>query len=170
MKAKTKTLETVEQLVEYALRLSTWNSSQRWKLEDRSRKEYVDLEAGNAWQTEFYAVPWASPGIPAHEEFEKARKALYERQPEQRDKTTWTLVAAGDSYSPDRICLSEELGAAVDGIWTKKVTSTWSSTPQRVGVMTLNGMLKRLGKTDIGKQVKKIQAEAKAKALSLIHI
>ena len=74
------------------------------------------------------------------------------------------MVASGHSYSPDRIYLSEELGAAVDGIWTKRVTSTWSSTPQRVGVMTLSGILKRLGKTDIGKQVKKIQAEAKAKA------
>jgi len=164
MKAKTKTLETVEQLVEYALSMSSYNSGQRWKLEDWSRQEYVDLEAGNAWQDEHNKIKWVSFGQPGHEEYQQIRQESYSRMPAQRDKITWTLVASGHSYSPDRIYLSEELGKAVDGIWTKKVTSTWSSTPQRVGVMTLNGILKRLGKTDIGKQVKKIQAEAKAKA------
>ena len=163
MKAKTKTLETVEQLVEYALRMSSYNSGQRWKLEDWSRKEYVDLEAGNAWQDEHNKIEWVSFGQPGHEEYKQAKQESYSRMPEQRDKTTWTLVAAGHSYHPDRIYLSEELGAAVDGIWTKR-SARYGSYMDRVGVMTLSGILKRLGKTDIGKQVKKLQAEAKANA------
>lgn len=69
-----------------------------------------------------------------------------------------------ESKYATRLELSDELGKLVDGVWkTKK--SKYGGRDERVGRVTLAGILRRLGRTDVGKVVKQAQVDAAARHL-----
>ena len=154
-----KRFETVEDLISFVMG-NTYLASGRWTMHDYSNWVWVDEEAGASWDEERAEL---DVGRSEYEEWHKANAELHSRKPEKYHKTTYALVECGHSYRSTRYALSDELGAAIDGIWTKK-RSTYGSGMIRVASMTIPGMLKRLGKSDIGKQVKAAQAEADARA------
>jgi len=158
-----KRFETVEDLISFVMG-NTYRASGRWTLDDYSDWVWANEEAGAAWDEEHFKNGWyVDLDDPRRAEWEAADTELCSRRPEQYRKTSYTLVECGHGYSNTRYTLSDELGAAIDGIWTKK-RSTYGSGMIRVASMTIPGMLKRLGKSDIGKQVKAAQAEADARA------
>ena len=158
-----KRFETVEDLISFVMG-NTYRASGRWTLDDYSDWVWANEEAGAAWDEEHFKNGWyVDLDDPRRAEWEAADTELCSRRPEQYRKTSYTLVECGHGYSNTRYALSDELGAAIDGIWTKKKT-TYGLGLARVGSMTIPGMLKRLGKSDIGKQVKAAQAEADARA------
>jgi len=157
-----KRFETVEDLISFVMG-NTYRASGRWTLDDYSDWVWANEEAGAAWDEEHFKNGWyVDLDDPRRAEWEAACAELDSRKPEKYHKTTYALVECGHSYRSTRYALSDELGAAIDGIWTKK-RSTYGSGMIRVASMTIPGMLKRLGKTDIGKQVKAAQAEADAR-------
>jgi len=157
-----KRFESMEDLIAFVVN-NHYNASGRWTMDDYSKWVWADEEAGAAWDEERFNNGWCvSRDDPGYAEWEAADAELRSRKPEQYRKTTYALVECGHSYRSTRYTLSDELGAAIDGIWTKRM-SAYGSGRIRVASMTIPGMLKRLGKTDIGKQGKAAQAEADAR-------
>lgn len=76
----------------------------------------------------------------------------------QRDSHYSLQTASTMWYSSDVLYLSEELGAACDRVWKHGPVYKGSSTLEPKGYMTMAGLLKRLGRGDVGEQIKTAQA------------
>jgi hypothetical protein len=168
----TKQIESLEALIEYALRHR--DSNTRWELSHYSNTVWDDNDAGMAWWNELNAARDA--WVEAHRwtvvDYESAEYLAYEakvneiiaRRPAEHTEHRWSLTSKYGS-----LALTVELGELIDSVWTKRQTSRYSSTKSRVGQMTLNGILKRLGQSDIAERVATAQAQAKAREAAYIR-
>jgi hypothetical protein len=140
--------ETIEDMVKWTMH--PYNASRRWMLEDTTHQEYVNPELGAAWDDEFLSVHHDSPD---YAEYEAALRA---RRPQMVDVTYWSLCEADGNA---RIELAPALGAMLNGIWKTKPAWPGSRATKRVGNMTVQGMLKRLG-VDVADEVEAAIAKA----------
>jgi hypothetical protein len=174
MTTKSITLKNVQDIVELVVR-SPYRATQRWQVSSTSSWEYVDPEAGKAWDAEWQAFEssyretygiwyntWDS-NVP-QEAHDKAKK-ISDRRPKQVNVDDWALREAGQSYRSGYIYLSRELGPMIDAIWTKREAYRGASWKKNVGTMTLMGILKRLGAdAGVAEQIKAKQDAEKARA------
>ncbi len=166
--SKNTRIETIEQLVglvtsRAASGYSYYNDI-RYQLDEWSTWKYDDENAGQAYDDQHDALRnniWdarkhVGEDSPEMKKLRKQLHALEEKQPKQHKVVYYSLRATG--HHSDDFELSEELGVLIDKIWTK-VTKYHSQ--YRTGSMSLTGILKRLGQTGIGQDVKKAQDLAK---------
>jgi len=147
MKDNIPVLNTIEDLVAVALK----SGDTRYKLNDNTVWEYDDIATGKAWEDgeDAYVGKHSSYGTP---EYKAYRERVYEYEklkPATHAVKTYVLRSDYDT----RYSLGAELGAQVDGVWTKKV-GRYSKTPERTGLLTLAGILKRMGRTDVATKIK----------------
>jgi hypothetical protein len=161
----TKNINTLEELTNYAL--DNPYSSSRWKLEDTYNRIWVDEDAGEKWSKELGEFHETYGHYNLTPEDAKIEDEIFSRQPEKRHYKTYRLQqhTTGRWSSGATIHLSKDLGEMIDTIWKKKTPSWTDNTDyvERTSVITLQTILRRLGKTDIGKQIatiKKNRADA----------
>lgn len=77
-------------------------------------------------------------------------------------QNTFYLRRDSGGWDFQRIELSRELGEQLDAIWAHGMRSCYIYIEERKGRLTLPGMLKRLGKTDIGDKIKAQREAIKA--------
>lgn len=162
MKPQNTKFEKVQDLVNW-LTESPYRTNEKYSLSSWSHKVWDDEEAGKAWNKEYYALPmvwrhnfehYTEDGHhytfdetgyrEAEKAYDTAQDEIISRCPSEHIETTWTLEKARGSS----IALAEEMGQLLDSTWTKR-TSRYSSLKERVGMLTVGGMLKRL-KADKG--------------------
>lgn len=162
----TRTFETTDDMVAYVV---SWpsNAAERWTLNDVVTWEWVDAEAGRAWDAEHDAIAYVSYGDPGHDDYAAAVEALRARVPEKQRVVRWSLVRyTGSQWSrhTTSIALSAELGEGIDGIWAKAPAYEGSSTMRRVKPLGIPTMLKRLGQKGLDRQIKDAEARERAAA------
>jgi hypothetical protein len=93
---------------------------------------------------------------PAHTHYELVKRELSDRQPSKHRVTTWTLEqATSDRYSRGAtIYLSTELAEQINATWKVGPAYRGSRDTKRVGIMTIAGIVKRLGVKGFDKQIK----------------
>lgn len=161
------TLNTVEEMVTYTLENARWLDTERWSLEDRNNTVADDPEYAAQWSAEAdaycqvvaqrigkYVSVWNLP-----DEDKAGFEEIESRRPKYHNEIEFHLRQAGNSYHSRVIWLSVELGTMLDEIWKHKPLWEGSSYDRRIGVLTMAGMLKRLGAGDVSKQ---IEAQKKA--------
>ncbi len=170
MNPRDKRFDTVDQLVEYVLS-NPYNAKTRYKLHSVRSQEYVDPQAGEAWEQEWKTLTaeigdwWnESDDMTPDQKQENARRRshLHDFKPRMKDVYDWQLEETGGySYRRPTIRLSRELGGQINATWTTRKSRYGGM--DRVGTVSLETIVKRLGKTDIAKQVAQVQAETKAR-------
>lgn len=147
---------TIEDLVTYIAE-NHYRGKTRWTLQTNYEWVWVDEEAGKAWEAEVNKNPYRSwDDTPQYAEYERRRNELIDCRPEQKRITHYYLQESGDGYRLQYIELSNELGEQLTKVWTvRKTTYTENFTPT-----TIPGILKRLGHTEIGVQIKAAQKAA----------
>lgn len=141
------TFETVEDMVAHVLTRPAGKTN--YKLEVRVNLRWDDPKAGEAWMARLDVVGWGQ---------ERGTFLKNNVRPAEHNVTSYGLQSVGDSWSWAYIKLSAELGKAIEDAWPKK-QGRWDSEPKPHGHRTLAGVLKLLGRSDIGRQI----ADAKAK-------
>lgn len=160
-----KTVNTVEELV--ALATHPYSSNNRYQLHMSHTREYDDAAAGKTYEDEGEAIRdtwratnesyWSQPDYVAWGTREPAKHAVV---------VSYSLYHRSSTWHWHTINLSVALGQQVDAVWTKK-KPRYGNIPQPVGVLTLSGILKRLGRTDVGDKIKAAKdAEAAKYALN----
>jgi len=146
-------IKDLEHLVSWITTNHYWAMT-KWKLESYSSKEWDNEEEGAAWQAKLEALEVEYPRFSdRNDKYYEKRTALYDSIPDQHLVYVWTLTEAGSGWHAQYIELPAELGAQIDAIWTKR-EGRWSSQPERVGLLSIPGMLKRLGNTEVGERIK----------------
>lgn len=155
--------ETLEELVTYAENLRY--AATKYKLIHNEQKRWVDEAAGDAWWEERNNIKYPGFEASAKEQkaYEKARAENNEKRPEEKIIHTYYL-ADNSMWGRECFYLSRELFEMLDGIWTYGPRWRGSDVKERKGALTLPGMLKRLGKTDVSKKIKETQQREKAAA------
>lgn len=151
--------DTLEDMIAFAL-AGSWNPKIRWTLHVYVEREFVDPIAGNEWKEERSALPYVSYDSPDRQAFNELSEELETRKPDMMNVTHYSLSEGTSGYPHDRIDFAHDLGKQVEAIWTHKPAYAGSSWLHPVGTMTVTGILKRLGKTDIGDQVRASQKAA----------
>ena len=136
----------------------------KWKLEDRASWEWDDEGEGAAWQAKMDQLELEYPNFSSRNQtYYDKRTALHDAMPTRHQVIQFTLVEAGAGYHSKRLSLPFILGAKIDDCWTKKA-SRWGSGEERVATLTIPGILKRLGNTEVGDILKAAQAREKAQS------
>lgn len=146
MKLREFTAETLEDLIALTIAHNTrQDDATKYTLEFRTGYDFENKADGEAW----HALQ-DGPDVPRYGDADYAewKRNWREIEPKQVRVESWHLSAQGDRNY--RINLSEKVAKQLDAIWTKRVPN-YSTMPQRVGALTLAGMLKRLEKTDTTK-------------------
>ena len=153
-----KYFETVEDLVEFVVGNPS-NASRRWKLDSYTKDVWDDFVDGAAWDKDRSQLGYRCSADPDYLEYVEKEIRLFARKPPSHKQTTWTLVESGlGSYRYNHRRLSERLGEALAGIWTEKL-ARYTTRMERVGQLSIPGMLKRLGMTGLKKQIKDAQTK-----------
>jgi hypothetical protein len=141
-------LNTIDEMVAAALIYT----DKRFKLRDSTDYVYDDPEAGEEWQNARVSVIGTCPGYgkEGYEEWSKRDDAYDETKPSMYLVKSYELSESYDTW----YALSPELGEKLDSVWTKKQSRYYRDTLERTGTLTLAGMLKRLGRTDVGQKIK----------------
>jgi len=152
-------LNTIEDLVAVALK----SGDTRYELEDNSVYEYDDPVAGKAWEDNEESVVGEYPGAksPEYSAYIERERVYRKTKPAMHPETHFYLKKKYIAHYK----VGAELGVQIDAVWTKKV-GRYSTTPRRTGVLTLAGILKRMGRTDVATKIKDaeiVQKEANAK-------
>jgi len=144
-------LGTLEALVAHTIKTSN-GYGRKYTLGVMRRDEWVDVEAGQAWEDQYYATNGLE------------RTKLAKSKPTKVEVMVYSLTEFTTHGSADYIVLSEVLGEMALAVWpTKK--SRFGDDTELKGARTLEGLLKLLGKSDIGEQLK--DAEVKVAAAEL---
>lgn len=168
--------ETLEDLTQYVIRTRP-DKYDRWTLEPTSSWAYDDPVAGQTYEKEVADLDKEYYHLDNRDEnaraaFNAATEELVARRPAQHQETHWALMQPKSSgsrwYGNRRIYLSDELGEMFAKVWsTKSRYHNWDNGPRDYTRMTLAGLLKRLGQSDIGDRVKQAQDEAARKLAEL---
>lgn len=162
MAKEQRIFNTVEELAEYVVN-NPYAGSDKWQLVVQWDWAYVDPEAGAAWKAEYEADVY--PEIynsPEWKACEARHQEYIARRPKQIKQYSYHLQYRTGSHWSARysyIYLSTELGEQLDKVWTK----TKTSYGENYAHITLPGILKRLGKSDVGAQVKAAKDAAEAR-------
>lgn len=174
----TNKFETLEDVISYVTRTQP-DKYDRWQLVVETTTEWADPVAGKAWNDDLYQLDreyYKEDMYNSHTDtivdYGQKRTALMEAKPEQVQTSHWYL----EKHSSDRwrgnrkIDLSESLGEMFAQVWSMKARYTnWpgSNPPMDYTRMTLAGILKKLGQSDISNKVKEAQEEAARKARAI---
>jgi hypothetical protein len=128
--------------------VDVWNDDTAGKEWDAKKNVLNEKYFSKLWNLE-----WSDP---QREAFRVENDALDELRPATHKVTTWYLE---DAHYYDHIDLSDEIGKAMNKIWTK--SPSWRGSDRMVNKarLTLKGICAKLGQSDIGKQIKDAQAE-----------
>ena len=164
MASETKTLNTVEDLVALASR--PYGNDARWELQEWGSRTWDNPDAGSAWLLEETTLRQAfkqqhPDGIWYDSEISREHEA---RRPSDHPYTRWYLSRSIGSWRSSTIDLSEELGKQIDAVWTKKPAWRGATHTKRTGLLTLPGICKRLGRTDVADRVKAAKKAEEEKA------
>ncbi len=147
------TLNTLEELVSWITANHYW-ADRKWKLQSYFRQEWDDAEEGAAWDAKLAELEKEFPRFSDRTpEYYDRRTALHDVAPDKHGVYDWTLVEAGEGWHAKYIELSRELGAMIEAVWTKR-PARYGSGEDLVGNLTIPGMLKRLGNTEVGQRIK----------------
>lgn len=185
----TRQLNTLQDLVNATLGQNQWQQGNRYQLNSWTETVWNEPELGKAWKAELQKLDdeaWEvwhaaterwnalSPeerlaaGLEEPKgwwsdakEFQAKRDEILRRKPGEHNQTRYWLERAGSGgrfRANDReFELSEELGALVAGIW-KRAHSKYNYS--YAGLLSLKTICERLGKTEIGAELKaKVVAE-----------
>ena len=160
---KTTRLETLDDLVQHALSMGVYDATRKYRLESRRTTDMVDPQDGTEY---FWDSHITQGGVSQYRATLKDGVEVYKTEAElyQVQYNTYYLDERnGRSYSQSGyIHLSPQLGALIEKIWPTE-QKPWLSQPTlKATQYTLAGILKRLGQTDIEKQVKQVIAERTA--------
>ena len=159
------TISTIDELVAFVTS-NLYNADRKWMLDDHSKMEWDDPEAGRAWDAENSANPYLSSfghKKEEHEAYEAKNVELQERKPKQHQVVYWSLRESGDGWHHTYIQLSTEMGEMLDKVWKRKPSYRCSIRMVRTGYVTIPGLLKRLGMVGFDKQIANAKAVAEAK-------
>jgi hypothetical protein len=150
--------ETVEDMVKFVTE-RPHRGTTKYNLRDDMSMKWIDEQAGEQWHKARYDdLEWVGYGQPGYEEYKAAADKLDANMPKQKKVITWRLVESSSSYRADSIELSTELAEMLNKVWKKGPINRWSSYEERKGAVSIPGLLKRLGNTDVGKQIKAAKA------------
>jgi hypothetical protein len=150
------TFNTVEDMAKWVVANPGYRSTMRFSLEDRISWEYDDVEAGKKWSEEDSAIPYVSfCDEPAHTHYLLIKEAHDQLQPKKHKVVTWYLDKAIERYSRNStsIYLSPELAKEIDSVWKRGPIYRGSKETKRVGLVTIPGIVKRLGVKGFDKQI-----------------
>lgn len=134
-------VETLRDLVELAV-----STKSRWYLDSTWHSEWVDEEAGEQWETELLDVYQTDD--------DEAIQAVRDRRPEKRRVQLYFLRKDDDrAHRSTTIGVDPELGEQLDSIWTKGPIMEGLSTLERKGAIQIQTMLRRLGHSDIVRDI-----------------
>lgn len=141
---------TVEDLVTHAT--THIHDTTKWMLEDRGQWEFVDAEAGKAWHEQ--EPKWVSRSASEDEQqaYQAAMKVWRAAEPKQVNVVHWSL-SDRSPYGGYYARLSAKLGELLNTIWKTGPSYRGSLYTKRVGMLTIAGMLKRLGMKGLDKQI-----------------
>lgn len=170
MATKSLTANSIEELATIALENATRLQGEKFVLRSNTTWEYDDPEAGAAWDKLddeithwYYSLPWEEQR--SHDQERNEKLAAIGKRPSTHQEISYYLDKQG-RYSGMTIWISEEMGKQIDAVWTKRPAYRNANYTKNVGGLSLEGILKRLGKTDITEQVKAAIAEATAKKVA----
>lgn len=150
-----KKIHNLDDLVFLALR--PYGQEHRYELNINSHREWNDQQIGEEWQNKERKLAKTSSSPYWDDPVYREHKNL---KPSEHLITTYYLYRNTSSWHGESIYLTEELGKQLDSVWTKKEKY---GRQARVGVLTLTGILKRLGQTDISKQIKEVKQKQEEK-------
>lgn len=165
-------INSLEDLAKFATK-NLAASEARYKLREINSQEFVDPIAGEAWQKERLQIKvaerpadmsWSDWEKDAdHKRYSDEYEAWRSRRPEEKMITSFELERTGDRFYSRRgaIEISNELGIQIKKIWTMREDYRGSKHMSMTGSLSIIGILKRLGQTDIGKDVKAAQKKVK---------
>lgn len=139
-----KRLETIEDLIEMALR--PYGKDKRWELDKHENQEYDDKLLGEAWEKDGDIIRAKKNYYGTPEWIEHERK-----KPPTHMEPIYYLYYRSNAWHEERWDLSIRLGEQIDTVWTRKEKY---GRQCRIGLLTLAGILKRLGRTDVGEKIK----------------
>lgn len=167
---KNITFTTVEELATYVL-ANPYNTD-RFNMDETSNQVYDNPQDGTAWDElnrEASNRRWKyrreNPGCEETPEYQAMianEDALQKIRPPMHTKHYLTLRETGDGWSRKYFYIEGELVDQIKNIWTYKPSYRGSTYLRPAGALTWKGILTRLGKSDIGKQINKIIADKKA--------
>lgn len=142
---QTVKINTIDELIGAAIK----DTSTRFSIEEDTNWEWDDPAAGKAWADgeDAYCGEWIPYGQEGHDAYQVKKEEYFAIRPSKHVTTTYRLR---HDYVTHYI-LDYEVGKQVDEIWTKR-RAKWSNRMDNKGVMTLPGMLKRMGE-DISDQI-----------------
>lgn len=138
-------INTIDELISAAIK----DTSTRFSIEEDTNWEWDDPVEGKAWVDgeDAYCGEWIPYGQEGHDAYQVKKDQYFAIRPSKHTVVTYRLRHDYDTH----YILSDEIGKQVDAIWTKR-PSKWSNRMVNKGVMTLSGMLKRMGQ-DISAQI-----------------
>lgn len=149
-------LNTIEDLAKEAVKPF---SGERYSMHSRTGWKWLNPEEGEAWEKD-YPDRWE---IQDWKTWSNEQKIAYDRA---RDSAKPKMIP-DDHYFLDyhtsrttKYEISEELFYALDNIWTKQPLYTGSDRLERKGKLTLQGIVKRLGRVDLLLAAKQAQFDA----------
>lgn len=148
---QTVKINTIDELIGAAIK----DTSTRFSIEEDTNWEWDDPVAGKAWVDgeDAYCGEWIAYGQEGHDAYQVKKEEYFAIRPSKNATTTYRLR---NDYVTHYI-LNDEVGKQVDAIWTKRPYK-WSDRMVSKGVMTLSGMLKRMGH-DITAQIETQKAK-----------
>jgi len=148
------TLNTLDEMVAQAVIYT----DRRFQLRVSTDYVFDDPVAGQTWQDGRDAFTGKCPGYgkEGHKEWKELDDAYDELEPPKHPVKSYSLMS---DYS-EKFYLSPELGAQVEEVWTKK-RARYGSGMELTGILTLAGLLKRLGRTDAATQIRDAEAARK---------
>ena len=151
--SKSTQINTLEELV--ALASSPGRQDDRYSLEIVRSTRWVDEEAGKTFHVQHMAMEEAAKEIRLKNggsyddpEYRAAREAedkwYWENRPVEEQFHRYYLDHRTGEWNRSTIDLSLELGTLIESVWTKKA-DRYGSGQRMTGVLTLLGIVKRLG-------------------------
>lgn len=145
-------LQTIDELVSYTINHK--NDDSRWSLGTSEYDKWENEEDGSKWSSEYYGLDRKWSSDEGYNEYVAQREEIESRKPAQNHIIEYYLTASSSSSYRNRyIYISASLFSLIAKTW--KLGPTWrgSTSLERKGKVTLQGILKRLGQTDVSKQI-----------------
>ena len=129
----------------------------KYELRHVNNWRWADSDSADAWQDLRPSRRDYADDADGAEAYDRAKTAWRELEPARVNTDTYTLESTTTSYRV--VTISKELYDLFDSVWTKR-SRFKGSRPERVGKLTLAGLLKRLDKSahaDVQQQIASAQ-------------
>lgn len=162
-------INTVEELVQFTAKRRP-DKYDRWQFDARYDQEWADPEAGAKWmaeknqlEDEYDGSDYTDQALMA--EYSNKVDELKARRPEMVKVGSFKMTHRSSTWNWHYITLSAELGEMLVDLWPRRTSDRFYGHPYTY--MTLTGVLKMLGRTDVGE---KIRAEEERRRLNDLEI